>query len=382
MKSSFVCVFALSLALVSFVRVEALPVTSEYQVGIDDVLQINVLQPDTLSSTVTVSPDGFIAFPYIGEVQVQGLTLKQIKQEIESRLADGFMKYPLVTVFLQESRSLKFFIYGDIAKPGAYTLEKNVSVLQAIALSGGFTRFNSSSRVAILRPFENTKLGFQTIEVDIRAAMRGFSSANPRLQADDIVMVSQGTFFVYGEVVNPGAYPLEEGMTVLKAISVAGGFTTFGAASRVKVLRPKEGTAEYHTLPLQMAAFTAKPVDSYQEVDVELQSIAEQKNIKDIFLKPSDIVTVGRGDFYVYGEVNRPGVYPLVEGMTVLKAISVAGGFTKFGSGGTVRVLRPLADGSGYENIDVNIKRIVQGDARSDIALEPHDTVTVLEGVF
>lgn len=374
MKRLLQGIFLALLIMNAPVALHAADLSTEYKIGIDDILELNVLQPDTFSTRVTVSPDGSITFPYIGEVKVRGMTLKQIKLEIETRLADGFMKYPLVNVLLLESRSRKFFIYGDVAKPGAYALEKEVTVLQAIALSGGFTRFNSSSRVSILRPFENRKLGFQTIEVDIKAAMRGFSSANPVVQADDMVMVSQGTFFVYGEVVNPGVYPLEEGMTIMKAISVAGGFSSFGSPSRVKVMRPEEGSAGYHTLDLRN--------DTSMKSSSALSGKLEIDTQADLFLKPGDVVSVERGDFYVYGEVNKPGVYPLVEGMSVLKAISVAGGFTKFGANGSVRVLRQHEYGTEYENIIVNVKRIVQGDSGADIKLEPGDTVTVLEGVF
>ena len=354
----------------------------DYEVGIDDMLDVNVLQPDQFSTTVSVSPDGSISFPYIGDVQVKGLTLKEIKTEIETRLADGFMKYPLVTVFLKESRSRKFFIYGDIARPGSYPLERDTAVLQAIALAGGFTRFNSSSRVIILRPQQDEQVQYQTMDIDIRAAMRGLSTENPILAAGDIVMVSQGNFFVYGEVKNPGVYPLEEGMTVLKAVSIAGGFTEFGSASRVKVLRPREGEPEYTPIMLDLNTVTPPALDDYESVSIDLSDQVARTKLADTFLRPGDVVSVSRGDFYVYGEVNRPGVYPLEEGMRVLKAIAVAGGFTKFGSAGRVKILRVREDNGGYESITVNIKEIMSGVAQSDIVLRHGDTVVVMEGVF
>lgn len=360
----------------------AADIEHDYEVGIDDMLDVNVLQPDQFSTMVSVSPDGSISFPYIGDVQVKGLTLKEIKTEIETRLADGFMKYPLVTVFLKESRSRKFFIYGDIARPGSYPLERDTAVLQAIALAGGFTRFNSSSRVIILRPQQNEQAQYQTLDIDIRAAMRGLSTENPILEAGDIVMVSQGNFFVYGEVKNPGVYPLEEGMTVLKAVSIAGGFTEFGAASRVKVLRPREGVPEYTPIMLDLNTVTPPALDDYESVNIDLSDQVVRTQLADTFLRPGDVVSVSRGDFYVYGEVNRPGVYPLEEGMRVLKAIAVAGGFTKFGSAGRVKILRVREDDGGYENITVNIKEIMSGVAQSDIVLRQGDTVVVMEGVF
>ena len=84
---------------------------------------------------------------------------------------------------------------------------------------------------------------------------------------------------------------------------------------------------------------------------------------------------------YVYGEVLKPGTYLLEENMTVLKAISTAGGFTKYGSSSRVKVLRPKVKGAGYDLIKVNMKLIMNGLA-NDVVLEPGDIVQVEEGVF
>src|SRR5688572_16270804 len=70
--------------------------SEEYKVGVGDVLEISVLQPDQFITNVTVAPDGYITFPYIGNVKVKGLNLPQIQEEIRSRLADGYVKYPMV----------------------------------------------------------------------------------------------------------------------------------------------------------------------------------------------------------------------------------------------------------------------------------------------
>ncbi|HPN66812.1 MAG TPA: SLBB domain-containing protein, partial [Candidatus Omnitrophota bacterium] len=85
--------------------------------------------------------------------------------------------------------------------------------------------------------------------------------------------------------------------------------------------------------------------------------------------------------FYVYGEVLKPGTYFLEDNMTVMKAISTAGGFTKYGSSSRVKVLRPKVNGSGYETFKANMKLIMNGLAK-DIVLEPGDIVQVEEGVF
>jgi polysaccharide biosynthesis/export protein len=165
---------------------------NEYAVGIDDVMDISVLQPEKLMTTVVVSPDGSIAFPYIGTVVVKGQTLAQVQQTIQDKLSDGYMKYPVVSVSLKESRSRKFFVYGEVMKPGTYYINENVTVLRAITMAGGFSKFGSS-KVKILRPNKG-KPGYSTVKVDIKAVMDGNANEDMLLEPEDIIVVTQGIF--------------------------------------------------------------------------------------------------------------------------------------------------------------------------------------------
>ena len=165
----------------------------EYLIGADDVLDISVLQPEKMLVTVTVSPDGAITFPYIGAVNMKGKTLERAQNDIQSRLADGYMKYPIVSIALKQSAGGKFFVYGEVMKPGTYRLEENVTILKAISLSGGFTRFGSASRVKVLRA-KDGGAGYQTIKVNLKAAMNGSSKDDIMLRRGDIVMVEEGIF--------------------------------------------------------------------------------------------------------------------------------------------------------------------------------------------
>lgn len=166
----------------------------EYTIGIGDILEVAVLQPEKMALSVTVSPDGSITYPYIGQVDVKGLTLARIQQDIQTRLADGYMKYPVVSVSLKESRSRKFLVYGEVIKPGEYYLEdNNTTVLKAISMAGGFTKFGSSSRVKILRPRAD-KPGYQPIKVRLNKAMNGDAKSDILLKSGDMIVVSEGVF--------------------------------------------------------------------------------------------------------------------------------------------------------------------------------------------
>jgi len=194
MKYLLATVIALTCIFISF----SIASTEEtklqkYIIGIDDVLDISVLQPEKLMATVTVAPDGFITFPYIGSVQAKGVTLSKIQNEIQGRLGNGYMRYPVVAVSLRESRSRKFFLYGEVMKPGTYGLEENTTVLRAISMAGGFSKFGSSSHVKILRPLKD-KPGYEAIKVNIKAVMDGRAREDTLLQPGDIVVVSEGVF--------------------------------------------------------------------------------------------------------------------------------------------------------------------------------------------
>ncbi len=165
----------------------------EYTVGVDDILEISVLQPDSFSRVVNVAPDGNITFPYIGNIKVAGLTIIEIEKKIQQALADGYLKNPVVSVSLKESRSRKFFVYGEVVKPGPYPLDENTTVLRAISMAGGFTRFGSSSRVKVLRPRKDNR-GYKAIKIDIKKVMDGNSAEDILLKPGDMVVVSEGIF--------------------------------------------------------------------------------------------------------------------------------------------------------------------------------------------
>ncbi|MCD4782151.1 MAG: polysaccharide export protein [Candidatus Omnitrophica bacterium] len=166
----------------------------DYTVGVNDVLRITILQPDAYDTVVAVSPDGSITFPYIGSLRVKDLTIKEVKEKIEHNLADGYLRYPVVHVVLQESRSRMYIVYGEVMRPGTYPIGENSTVLSAISMAGGFSKFGSSSRVKVLRSREDGRPGYETIKVNIKAVMDGDSDADVLLRPGDMVVISEGAF--------------------------------------------------------------------------------------------------------------------------------------------------------------------------------------------
>ncbi len=185
----FLLFITIFLLFITFSSIQA----KNYEVGVNDVLEVSILQPERIVTQVTVTPGGSISVAYLGSIKVKGKTITEIQKSIQWKLGNGYLKFPVVVVTLIESRSRKFTISGEINSPGSYALEENATVLKAISIAGGFTRFGSSSRVKVLRPRKD-RPGYKSIKVDIQAVMDGDARADLVLEPGDIIIVSEGLF--------------------------------------------------------------------------------------------------------------------------------------------------------------------------------------------
>lgn len=160
---------------------------SDYVIGSDDVLAINVWKEPDLSRTVPVRPDGKITLPLVGDIGASGNTPKQLQATIELNLSKYISK-PAVTVIVQEAKSHKFNIVGEVQKPGTYLLTSPMTVLDAIALAGGFRDWAKVKSIYVLRAGTNgarSKLAF-----NYKKVIKGDDGAqNIRLQMGDTVVV-------------------------------------------------------------------------------------------------------------------------------------------------------------------------------------------------
>jgi polysaccharide biosynthesis/export protein len=126
-------------------------VDGDYRIGPEDTLDIAVWNNTAISRTVPVRPDGKISLPLLNDVQAAGLTPMQLREVLVKRLAD-YMPTPEVSVIVREVHSFKVSVMGEVKKAGQYELKSRATVLDVIALAGGFTEFAARSRIVILRP--------------------------------------------------------------------------------------------------------------------------------------------------------------------------------------------------------------------------------------
>ncbi len=162
------------------------PALEPYTIGPEDVLAITVWKNDAMSRTVPVRPDGMISLPLLDDVQAAGLTPMQLRDLLAKRLAD-FIPNPDVSVILTAVHSYKVSVMGEVAKPGRYELGSWTTVVDVLALAGGFTQFAARTRIAVLRPTGKTmkRIPFNYNKV----VSAGGEEENFYLEPGDIVLV-------------------------------------------------------------------------------------------------------------------------------------------------------------------------------------------------
>jgi polysaccharide export outer membrane protein len=159
----------------------------KFLIGNDDVLAINVWKEPELSRAVPVRSDGKISLPLVGEVQASGETPRQLEQEIAQKLKN-YISEPEVTVIVQQINSQKFNILGQVTRPGTYPLTNSPTVLDAIAVAGGFRDFAKRKSIYILR--QNPDGGQSRLPFNYKDVIRGKNSEqNVKLQPRDTLVV-------------------------------------------------------------------------------------------------------------------------------------------------------------------------------------------------
>ena len=127
---------------------------AEYRIGPEDVLDIAVWNNTAISRTTPVRPDGKISLPLLNDVQAAGLTPTQLADVLTKKLTE-YMPTPEVSVIVREVNHFKVSVLGEVKKPGRYDFRSQATVLDALAMAGGFSDFASRSRIVILRPNGN-----------------------------------------------------------------------------------------------------------------------------------------------------------------------------------------------------------------------------------
>lgn len=232
-------ILAIAAGLSMVAAQQAAPADS-YRIGSQDVLSLTCFDDASVTGKYIVQPDGEINLPLIGSVKVAGLTIVELETQLKKRFQDGgFFNNPRITVAVEQYKSQKVIIQGEVRAPGQYTLTGGMHLLELIALAGSMLPSASGEVVVIRNKVPDQP---EVIRADLGHLQNGVSEGAVALQNGDVVIVQQADrAYVLGEVKNPNAYPVRRDTTLMQLLSLAGGPTADAATGRIKIIRTVDG---------------------------------------------------------------------------------------------------------------------------------------------
>jgi polysaccharide export outer membrane protein len=246
-------------------------VADGYRLGAEDRVSVVVFGAETFSGEFTVDESGAIAIPLLGPVPAADRTLRELEDDMETRLRETYMRDPNVTVSVLEMRSHGVSVLGAVNAPGVHQVAGQATLLDVLAKAEGLSE-TAGNRITVTRPAGDN------VDVDLsRLLWSETTEANIEVRAGDIVHVhSASLVYVVGEVNNPGGFtmPLGEQMTVLQALAMAQGKTSLAADWNSVIVR-------------------SQPDGSQQEIPVDVGKVLDGELAPPV-LEASDVLYVPR----------------------------------------------------------------------------------------
>jgi polysaccharide export outer membrane protein len=353
-------------------------IQSDKKIRQGDVLAIHVYPQEPLGGTRTVDQDGYIFFAHLGRVKAAGLTTDDLEQRLTDSLEKDYLQNTQVFVEKASSSIERWMgwwkeaivkpvnVMGEVASPGTfYNPREDITLMEAVSTRSGFTREADLKQVRLTRIVEGEK---KTFVINAKEIIDG-KADDITLKRGDTIFVprrSKATISVLGEVSHlTGPVPMYEdgGISLMEAISTVHGFTRSADISGIRITRTSEGKIE---------TFVVNASDIIQG------------NAPDIPLKQGDIVFVPQGGKLInlLGEVRNPGPINISlfgDKMTLIQAISSAGGFTGRAAQNGVRIVR-IVDGK-EKTIKIKAGKILKAKEK-DFVLEPGDVIVVPEAFW
>jgi protein involved in polysaccharide export with SLBB domain len=336
-----------------------LPTPENYRLGPDDELIIDIYGFSEANYRLTISPEGMIHLPRVGQVHVNGLTIEHAKKLITNKLSLVFNGInhdkTFVTVTLGNIRSINVLIVGEAYQPGTYTLPSVASVYNALNTCGGPNRNGSFREVKVIR---NDKV---IAVVDIYDfLLTGEMKNNIQLQDYDVIRIEtyKKRIELKGEFKNTGYFEAKDGETLQNMMTYAGGFTTNAYKDRVVVFRNTEKEKKVDDV-----AF-----NSFDSFVVEDGDVFETGSLLDRF----------ENRVQIRGAIFRPGTYALSEGLTLKQLITKADGLREDAFLHRGIIIREK-DNRETEILSFNVNAVLSGE--TDIILKKEDRVTIASAI-
>lgn len=311
----------------------AIPVdttSSTYRLQPYDLIDVDVYGEEDLHKPARLGSDGTVLLPLIGSVMVGGLTVSEATDLITKRYGAGFVKNPSILVTVLQYRRSTFSILGMVQHPGIFEIPEgtHVSIVEAISLSGGFTASAGQNSVTVKRVVDGKNT---TLKIRAGDMAQNPDAAPFDVEPGDTILVpasqyQKDSFSLLGQVVKPGLYQIPEGahLTIIDAVSLAGGFTATASENDISDKRMVDGKLVI--------------------LKVHAADMAQDPNVVPFEVQAGDsiIVPYRNSSFSILGQVQRPGIYAIEEGthLNIIDAILMAGGYTREAAQNSVTVKR------------------------------------------
>jgi polysaccharide biosynthesis/export protein len=209
---------------------------ADFTLGPGDIVKVSVYGNPDLGVETRISETGTITFPLVGQVDLNGLNVAAAEKKLGGLLeSGGFLKKPQVNIIVTQIQSRQVSVLGQVNRPGRFPLEGKRTVMDVLALAGGFSP-DGGDTVSLIR-----KRGGNVTKtvIDVVDMVRtGELTKDLDIEPDDILYAERSPrFYIYGEVQRPGAFRLERQMTVIQALAVGGGLTPRGTERGIRVKR-------------------------------------------------------------------------------------------------------------------------------------------------
>ena len=207
-----------------------------YVLGPDDRIALLVHNHPELNTELDITREGWITAPFVGQIKASGLTPPQLAAKLAELLGDGYLREPKVDVSVKEYRSQWVVVSGEVNEPGRKALRGGTKLKEVLGEARGFTD-EAGEEITITRKVSGAEKP-NIMYVSRTDFEHGVN--NPSLMHDDTVDVRRAEYcYIQGEVHTAGRVRIERGMTLLKAIALAGGLTDWADRKDVKVLYPE-----------------------------------------------------------------------------------------------------------------------------------------------
>jgi len=267
MNNKYIFLILVWMLLFSPVLHAQLTTGSDYRIGAQDQMEINVVGVKELNKiTVRVSEDGKISLPLVGEMEVKGLTPSDIEKKIAQFLEEDLVRNPQVTVFVVEFVSKQVFVLGAVKIPGTYPILGKMSLLRLLSQAGGLTQ-NVGKEIIIIREMEDGSSRSINIPIE-KLLVQGDINFNIPLEPNDTVSIPEDKIvliYIMGQVKKPGALQVKRSNipTLSRVIAMAGGFSERAKKTGV-IIKWRDEEGKEHQKKVNVKDILKNKIKDYQ----------------------------------------------------------------------------------------------------------------------